>query len=48
MYFIKPTGEQFYLCILLTVMKGAKSFEDLHRIPGQNEPLPTYHAACVA
>ena len=49
MYFIKPTaGEQYYLWTLLTVVKGAKSFEDLHRIPGQHEPLLTYHAACVA
>jgi hypothetical protein len=49
MYFIKPTaGEQFYLRILLTVVKGAKSFEDLRHVPGQREPLPTYHAACVA
>ena len=49
MYFIKPTaGEQFYLRTLLTVVKGAKSFEDLCCIPGQPEPLPTYHAACVA
>ena len=49
MYFIKPTaGEQYYLRTLLTVVKGAKSFEDLRRIPGQHEPLPTYHAACVA
>ena len=49
MYFIKPTaGEQFYLRVLLTIVKGAKSFEDLCRIPGQRDPLPTYHAACVA
>ena len=49
MYFIKPTaGEQFYLHVLLTVVKGAKSFEDLHCIPGQHEPLPTYYAACIA
>ena len=49
MYFIKPTaGEQFYLRTLLTVVKGAKSFKDLRRVPGQREPLPTYHAACVA
>ena len=49
MYFIKPmAGEQFYLCMLLTVVKGAKSFKDLHHVPGQQEPLPTYHAACVA
>ena len=35
MYFIKPTaGEQFYLPTLLTVIKGAKSFEDLRCISG--------------
>ena len=49
MYFIKPTaGEQFYLRTLLTVVKGPKSFEDLRRVPGQEEPLPTYYAACLA
>ena len=49
MYFIKPTaGEQFYLCTLLTVVKGPKSFEDLRRVPGHQGPLPTFHAACVA
>ncbi|PPQ82287.1 hypothetical protein CVT25_008437 [Psilocybe cyanescens] len=49
MYFIKPTaGEQFYLRTLLTVVKGPKSFEDLRRVPGQAEPLPTFYAACLA
>ena len=49
MYFIKLTaGEQFYLCTLLTVVKGSKSFEDLQRVPGHAEPLPTFHAACLA
>lgn len=51
MYFIKPTaGEQFYLRTLLTVVRGATSFEDLRRVPGHNHnnPYPTYHAACLA
>jgi hypothetical protein len=49
MYFIKPTaGEVFYLRTLLTVVKGATSFEDLRRVPGHTQPLATYHAACVA
>ena len=49
MYFIKLTaGEQFYLCTLLTVVKGPKSFEDLQRVPGHAEPLPTFYAACLA
>ena len=49
MYFIKPTaGEVFYLRTLLTVVKGAKSFEDLRRVPGNPLPLPTFHAACLA
>ena len=44
MYFVKPTaGKQFYLHVLLTVVKGVKSFED--HIPGQRDPLQTYHAA---
>lgn len=30
MYFVPPTaGERFYLQTLLTVVKGAKSFDDL-------------------
>jgi hypothetical protein len=42
MYFIKPTaGEVFYLRTLLTVVKGATSFEDLQRVPGNPVPLPT-------
>jgi hypothetical protein len=48
MYFIPPTaGEQFYLRTLLTVVKGAKSFDDLRRY-NSPEPYPTFHAACVA
>lgn len=50
-YFIKPTaGELFYLRTLLTVVKGPKSFQDLRVVPGvnDNQPLPTFHAACLA
>ena len=49
MYFIKPTaGEVFYLRTLLSVTKGATSFADLRRVPGHPDPLPTFHAACLA
>ena len=49
MYFIKPTaGELYYLRTLLTIVKGATSFEDLRRAPGHAQPLPTFHAACLA
>jgi hypothetical protein len=48
MFFIPPTaGERFYLRTLLTVAKGAKSFEDLRRY-NSDEPYPTFHAACIA
>ena len=47
MYFVPPTaGERFYLRTLLTVVKGATSFEQLRRYNGQE--YPTFHAACVA
>lgn len=49
MYFVKPTaGAIFYLRCLLTVVKGPTSFEDLRRVPGVNEPLPSFHDACLA
>ena len=49
MYFIKPTaGEVYYLRTLLTVVKGATSFEDLLRAPRNTRLLPTFHAACLA
>ena len=48
MYFVLPTaGEQFYLRTLLTIVKGAKSFDDLHRY-NSNQLLPSFHAACLA
>jgi hypothetical protein len=48
MYFVPPTaGERFYLRTLLTVVKGAKSFDDLRRY-NSDEPHPTFHAACIA
>lgn len=47
MYFVPPTaGERFYLRTLLTVVKGAKSFEDLRRY--NSNVHPTFHAACLA
>ena len=43
-----PTaGEQFYLRTLLTVVKGATSFEDLRHY-NTVEPYPTFHEACLA
>src|SRR5271168_1510159 len=48
MYYAHPgSGERFYLRTLLTVVKGATSFEDLRRVDG-GDPLPTFHAACLA
>ena len=48
MFFVPPTaGEHFYLQTLLTVVKGAKSFEDLRRY-NNDVPYPTFHAACLA
>ena len=48
MFFVPPTaGERFYLRMLLTVVKGATSFDDLRRYD-TDQPYPTFHAACVA
>ena len=47
MFFIPPTaGERFYLQTLLTVVKGAKSFDDLWRY-NSDEPYTTFYAACI-
>ncbi|KAJ3520762.1 hypothetical protein NMY22_g12605 [Coprinellus aureogranulatus] len=49
MYFVKPTaGSIYYLRTLLSIVKGPRSFEDVRRVPGYPDPLPTFHAACVA
>ena len=39
-------GEQYYLCLLLTVCTGAESFESICTIEGTLHP--TFQAACVA
>ena len=47
MYFAAPSsGERFYLRTLLTVVKGAKSFEDLRTVDGQI--YPDFKSACLA
>ena len=47
MYYAHPTtGERFYLRLLLTVVKGATSYEDLHSFEGIL--YPTFREACIA
>ena len=47
MYAASPiSGEHFYLHTLLTVVKGATSFEHLRTVDGTIHP--TFHAACLA
>jgi hypothetical protein len=47
MYFASPSsGERFYLRTLLTVAKGATSFEDLRTVDGVL--CPTFKDACIA
>jgi len=47
MYFAGPSaGERFYLRTLLTVVRGAKSFDDLRTLDGV--VYPTFQAACLA
>lgn len=47
MYFVSPTaGERFYLRTLLTVVKGATSFEDLRTFQGTE--YSTFREACIA
>jgi len=46
---IRPAaGELHYLHMVLPFMKGATSFEDLCKVPGHVQPLPTFHAAYLA
>ena len=46
LYVHANSGEHFYVCVLLSAVKGAMSFEDLYTVDGQL--LPTFHAACLA
>ncbi|GMG20868.1 unnamed protein product [Ambrosiozyma monospora] len=49
--FVYPgSGERFYLRMLLNVVRGASSFQDLRTVPGFNEdqPFATFREACRA
>ena len=47
MYFVPPTaGEKFYLCTLLTVVQGPKSYQDLRTFEGVLHP--SFQDACKA
>ena len=43
---LNPTGERFYLRMLLTIVKGPESYEELRAFGGV--VYPTYKAACLA
>jgi hypothetical protein len=48
MYYAHATsGERFYLRTLLCVVKGATSFEDLQRVPGEPNICPIFCEACI-
>jgi hypothetical protein len=40
------SGERFYLRLLLTVVRGPRSFDELYLVEGVR--YPTYYAACIA
>ena len=47
MYHCYPfAGENYYLRLLLIVVRGARSFEHLHMV--ERILHPTFHATCVA
>src|SRR5438309_10764572 len=49
MYYVSPKAndsERFYLCLLLTAVKGATSFEALRTV--NNQLKPTFKEACIA
>ena len=47
MYYCSPvSGERYYLRLLLTVVRGTKSFTDLYEVEGVR--YPTYQTACIA
>ena len=35
-------------CVSYAILPAATSFEDLRKVPGHADPLPTFQAACVA
>jgi hypothetical protein len=47
MFFVHPSaGECFYLQLLLTIVKGARSWKEIHTFNGIE--YPTYKAAAIA
>ena len=47
MYFVHPAaGEQYYLRMLLSIVCGATSFENLRTVNGIT--YPTFKEACIA
>jgi len=47
MFYTHPaSGERFYLCTLLTAVKGATSYEDLHTVNGVTHA--TFQEGCIA
>lgn len=40
------SGERYYLRLLLTVVRGPRSFEELYEVDSVR--YPTYYAACIA
>ena len=47
MYYCSPvSGERYYLRLLLTAVRGPRSFEELYIVDSTR--YPTYHATCVA
>jgi hypothetical protein len=45
-YYSPVSGERFYLRLLLIVIRGPRSFNELYLVEGVR--YPTYYAACIA